>query len=101
MKIKKNPSSVYAPPIVLTEHAQVRLQQRGIAKHWIPLIIEYGKEIYDHHGAVRYFMTSRLTRNVIELMRGECSIQQLEKLKGVYVIVSADNTTVITAAHKY
>lgn len=101
MKIKKNLSRACAHPLVLTEHAQVRLQQRGIAENWIPLIMKYGKKLHDNHGGIKYFMTSRLTRKLIDLMRGKCSIQQLEKLKGIYVIVSSDNTTVITAAHKY
>lgn len=87
--------------LVFTDHAQARLQQRGIARHWIPLIIEYGKRIYGHRGGVKYFMTRKLTNKLIELMSAEYSVQQLEKIKGVYVVLSTDKTTVITAAHKY
>lgn len=101
MKNKKLPEKPFTSFLVFTDHAQARLQQRGIARHWIPLIIEYGKRIYGHRGGVKYFMTRRLANKLIELMRAEYSVQQLEKIKGVYVVLSADKTTVITAAHKY
>lgn len=101
MKNKNLLEKSCASSLVFTDHAQARLQQRGIGRHWIPLIIEYGKRIYGHRGEVKYFMTRRITNKVIGLMGAEYSIQQLEKIKGVYVVLSADKRTVITAAHKY
>ena len=36
----------------LTTHARVRMQQRGIPEAALDVLLEYGREAHDHHGAV-------------------------------------------------
>ncbi len=40
----------------ITNHAQTRLQQRGIPEVIVDSLLEYGREIHDHRGAsILYF----------------------------------------------
>jgi hypothetical protein len=39
-------------PIRLTNHAALRMQQRGIPAWYLRLLVEHGKTTHDGHGAV-------------------------------------------------
>jgi hypothetical protein len=48
-------------PIRLTNHAALRMQQRGIPAWYLRLLVEHGKTTHDGHGAV-FKSVSKSTR---------------------------------------
>lgn len=81
-----------------TRHAQKRAQQRGLNEDQVPIITAYGEPEHDGHGGIRYLMTDKaMTRLVRALGRNQC----IDGLAGAYVVVSANDGTVITISHRY
>lgn len=82
----------------LSRHAQKRAQQRGLSQDQAPIIMAYGEPEHDGHGGIRYLMTDKaMARLVRALGRNQC----IDGLAGAYVVVSADDGTVITVGHRY
>lgn len=81
----------------LTSHVITRCRQRGIPEHLLEIIRDRGvKE--KRHGAIRSTFRKRdCDRLIHELKR---FVQQLEKLKGISVVASEENGTIITAYRK-
>ena len=82
----------------LTVHAEKRLQQRGIRREAVDLLMAFGRTEFDHHGACIYHLDKR-SRKRIELELGRECFRQIEALSGLYVVVSGDGA-VITAGHR-
>ena len=79
----------------MSKHAKKRCQQHCGKETQIPLIKAFGEEKHDGYGATRYTMT----QTAMERLYHSCGYgKKLEKLKGKYIVVSADGT-VITVAH--
>jgi hypothetical protein len=73
----------------LTAHAELRMQQRGIAPRLIELVLRYGRMIYSRGLAFRVIghkEVDRYARDGIDLSRAE----------GIHVLVETDGS-VITA----
>lgn len=82
----------------MSRHAQKRAQQRGLSQDQVPIIMAYGEPKHDGRGGIRYLMTDKaMTRLVRALGRNQC----IDGLAGAYVVVSADDSTVITISHRY
>ena len=64
-----------------TRHARTRMQQRGIRKAAIPIILEYGTQIDDE----TYFMCNRDAAREIETRKRE--IQTLSRLVNRKVVI--------------
>lgn len=82
--------------IRMSRHAQKRCQQRGGKEDQIPLIKAFGEPEHDGRGAIRYTMTETAMQHLYR----SCGYgKKLEKLKGMYIVVSHEDGTVITVAH--
>ena len=75
--------------LTYSPHARTRMQQRGIRKADIPIILEYGTQIDDE----TYFMRNRDAAREIETRKRE--IQALSRLVNRKVVIR--NGRVITA----
>lgn len=84
--------------IRLTEHAAVRMQQRGIPAWYLSLLVEYGKTTYDGHGAVLKSV-SKSTRQRLRNVLSPKEYAQAERYFGVYAVVTPERA-VVTAAHR-
>jgi hypothetical protein len=82
----------------MSRHAQKRSQQRGLAAETVDLLLAFGEREHDNHGGVLYRMTERALN---KLQRVVGRSQRVDALAGVYVVMSADEQTVITLAHQY
>ncbi len=82
----------------MSRHADKRAQQRGIDKVALPLLLAYGQGEFDGHGGIRYLMTADALDS---LRRAVGRTKQVEALAGIYVVVSADDKTVITMGHRH
>ena len=82
----------------LSRHAQKRCQQRALGADVVPIITAFGEASHDGCGGIRYLMTDKaMTRLVRTLGRN----QHIDGLASAYVVVSADESTVITVGHRY
>lgn len=82
----------------LSRHAQKRAQQRGLSIDLVPIIRAYGDAEHDGKGGIRFSMTDKaMCRLVRALGRNQC----IDGLAGVYLVVSAEDDTVITMGHLY
>lgn len=82
----------------LTRHAQVRLQQRGIAPWFVDLLLVHGKTTHDGHGAVLKSV-SKATRERLRRVLPRERYVQAERWFDAYAVVSAD-AAVVTVAHR-
>jgi hypothetical protein len=82
----------------LTDHARVRMQQRGIPVAALEVLLDYGHEAHDHRGGriVRFDKRSR-RRAAREL--GARIYRRVERFLGAYAVVGADDA-VITVGHR-
>ena len=83
----------------LSRHAQKRTQQRGISATSVKLICAFGERSHDGQGGVRCVMTREAVKQLASAIGRN---QQVDALAGTYVVLSAeDNSVVITAGHRY
>lgn len=89
----------YDPDAVrLTKHAARRAQQRAISTAAIPIVRAFGRRQHDGRGAVIYMMTNNAMDSLIRAV-GRTPL--IERLEGVYVVVSLDTDRVITMGHSF
>lgn len=83
----------------LSNHAVAQMQQRAISESTIDYLIEWGRKVYDHKGAViRYFdkaSRAQLVRHI-----GAQRARELEHQLDAYVVLSTSGH-VITVGHRY
>jgi hypothetical protein len=83
----------------LSRHAATRCQQRGIKGQTVDLILAFGERRRTRDGATSVFLTRhRIEDAKRHLPKGE--VAQLEKQRGVYLVV-AESGTVITVAWRH
>jgi len=81
-----------------SEHALVRMQQRGIRPNVVEYLLVYGRAEYDHNGGRIVFFDKaarQLGRNNIALASVD-----IERYSNTYVVVACDGT-VTTVGHRY
>jgi hypothetical protein len=82
----------------LTQHAEARMQQRGISSTTLESLLDYGTMTYDHRGGALVFFDkkakSRLLRNV-----GRAQYRVMEKQLNAYAVVANDGS-VVTVGHR-
>lgn len=82
----------------LTGHASTRIQQRGIPRWFLDLLLDHGKTHHDGHGAV----IKSVTRDTRQRFKNALSPQdyvRAERYFGVYAVVASDDA-VITAGRR-
>lgn len=82
----------------VSRHAEKRAQQRCIDKASLPLVLAYGQREFDGQGGIRYLMTAN---SIESLRRAVGHTQRVDALAGVYAVVSAEDSTLITVGHRF
>jgi hypothetical protein len=85
--------------IRLTDHAAVRVQQRGIPAWYLRLLLDHGKTTHDGHGAVLKSV-SKSTRQRLKALLTREQYVHAERWFGVYAVVASGDDVVVTAAHR-
>ena len=82
----------------LTDHARVRMQQRGISPVALDVLLAYGREAHDHRGCriVRFDKRSR-RRAAREL--GAALLRRIERQLDAYAVIGPDDA-VVTVGHR-
>lgn len=87
-----------AAELPLTQHARVRLQQRGIPRWYLQLLLDHGQMQHDGHGATVLTVNHRV-RQRLRFVLNRTEYARAERYFGVYAVVSPD-AAVITAARR-
>jgi hypothetical protein len=82
----------------LTEHARVRLQQRGIPESVLEWLIAYGSTVHDHRGGELVFFDHR-ARNRLRRALDAAVLKKIEPKLDTYAVVTGGNN-VITVGHR-
>ncbi|MEY4979395.1 MAG: hypothetical protein RLZZ352_1665 [Pseudomonadota bacterium] len=82
----------------LTRHAEKRCAQRGLCKDVVPLLTVFGDASHDGYGGIRYVMTDQALERLKRVIGRN---QTIDRLAGVYAVVSASDGQVITLGHRY
>lgn len=83
----------------LAAHARVRMQQRGIPADTVDLVLDYGRQVHDHRGAVICYLDKAARRRI----ERECDRGQLRvcgRALNAYVVLSTEGS-VMTVGHRY
>ena len=80
--------------VTVSKHAEKRLQQRGVSKKCVELVLAYGKRSYSK-GALVYSMTKSGHEKAGQ-MQGDAYWQLSDKLD-IYVVVSQDGDLITVA----
>ena len=78
---------------LLTNHARVRMNARGISKYAVELAISICRPMYSK-GAEFYFIGKKLVKKFIDV------IPDIEKYEGVVVIINSKGNSVILTTYK-
>jgi len=82
---------------MISRHARVRMQQRGVRYDALDVLLQFGREHHDHRGAVVLMLDRSSTRRLTRT--GKARGPQVEMLRGLYAVVAADGT-VCTVGHR-
>lgn len=84
---------------MVTRHAQIRMQQRGVPPLILEWLLEYGATEYDGHGGrVRYF--DKDARRRIGRAKGDIVLRRMHEFFDSYAVLAEDGA-VITVGHRY
>lgn len=81
----------------LTDHASIRMQQRGIPSWFLRLLLEQGKTTHDGHGA-QVKSVSKATRRRLQTVLPHRLFVEAERYFDVYAVVAAHPARRIRAA---
>ena len=77
----------------MTQHAQARMQQRGIRMQTLEFLLDHGSVAYDHRGAaVVYF--DKKAKSRLQKTGGRQAYRAMEKQLNTYAVVARDGAVV-------
>ena len=82
----------------LTQHAQARMQQRGITLTTLNSLLDYGAQSHDHRGATIVFFDKKAKRRLLR-DSGRDVYRVMEKQLNAYAVVGNDGA-VVTVGHR-
>ena len=83
----------------LTQHARLRMQQRGIPRQAIDYVLAYGRVSHDHHGG-RVVWLDKRSKARLRWEEGEQLVRKLDKHLNAYAVMGMDGA-VLTVGHRY
>lgn len=84
--------------IVMTKHASVRKQQRGIPESVLDCLLEFGKASHDNRGAEVLYFDKRAKQRCLAAM-GEETYRRLDGHFDVYAVRNLDGA-LLTVGHR-
>ena len=82
----------------LTKHANVRIQQRGIPTAVVENLLDFGREVHDHHGGLIVYFTQR-AREALRRACGNEKYKRIERHLDVYAVVAISGD-IVTVGHR-
>ena len=95
-----NPSNrIHRPPIIISEHARTRSQQRGISLEVIDILYKFGSREWSD-GELAFSLDGKARRRMDKAVGPQLAAEMAEQASGCYIVVSADEPVVITVARQ-
>jgi hypothetical protein len=76
-------------PLLLTDHARVRLQQRGITEPVLECLLTYGSTVHDHRGGELVFFDHH-ARDRLRRTKGAEVFKKIEPKLDTYAVIVED-----------
>ena len=77
----------------MTQHAQVRMQQRGITMQALESLLVHGAVAYDHRGATIVYFDKK-AKSRLQKIGGRHAYRAMEKQLNTYAVVAQDGVVV-------
>ena len=84
----------------LSRHAEQRMQQRGIPRQAVDVVLAYGRVSHDHHGGCVVWLDKRARARLCR-EAGRRVLRRLDKHLNAYAVTDPDDGTVLTVGHRY
>ena len=85
-------------PITMSAHARTRLQQRGIPRQVLPLLMEFGERAHDHRGAQVVYL-NRAGKARVRQSADAQSLRRLDTALNIYAVIDCGGA-IITVGHR-
>lgn len=85
--------------IMLTPHAQIRLQQRGVDRQVLDCLLLYGRREFDHFGCEILYFDEASLETVARREPRRLWLKTVES-RHLYAVVNSDGQ-VVTTGHRY
>ena len=83
---------------LLTSHAESRMRQRAISYETVEYLMECGRKMYDHHGAVVRFFDKKTRQQLLNRV-GSVEYKKVESELDAYVVTTLSGK-VVTVGHR-
>jgi hypothetical protein len=83
----------------LTQHAAIRMRQRGIDGEALDCLLAYGSSVHDHRGAEIVLFDKRAWRRLAR-DADRALLKRAAENRGLYAVRSADGE-LVTVGHRY
>lgn len=83
----------------MSDHARVRMQQRGIPNDIIEQLIDFGRVTHDHHGG-QIVWFDRASRKRLQREYGKAFYRIIEKHLDAYAVLDREGV-VVTVGHRF
>lgn len=83
----------------LTQHAQARMQQRGIPAEIVEQLVDFGRVTHDHQGG-RIVWFDRASRMRLQREYGRSFYRSVEKHLDAYAVLDREGR-VVTVGHRF
>lgn len=84
----------------LSQHAEQRLQQRGIPREALDYVLTYGRVSHDHHGGCVVWLDKRARARLCR-EAGRRVLRRLGKHLDTYAVTDPADGRVVTVGHRY
>ena len=84
----------------LSRHAEQRMQQRGIPRQAVDVVLAYGRVSHDHRGGCVVWLDKR-ARARLRREAGQRILRRLEKHLNAYAVTDPADGKVLTVGHRY
>jgi len=83
----------------LTQHAAVRMQQRGVDNLALECLLAYGSSVYDHRGGEILLFDKRAWKR-LESSIDRTLLRRVSDSRAIYAVCSCDGD-LVTVGHRY
>lgn len=94
---QRQPDGDARPTLLITTHAQQRLQQRGISLEIVHLIYEFGTSRWKN-GELTYSFDHKARKRLDKALGDELASDLAEQASKYYIVVSPDQQPVLVTA---
>ena len=84
----------------LTQHARIRMQQRGIPSAALEMLLLFGREAHKHRDGRRVVLFDKRGRRKLAEQIGGDVFRRIERYLDAYAVVGPDDA-VVTVGHRY